>query len=144
MQRENDIPVSEHFRLYEFECRCCNRVKLQPELLEKLEILRSIVNEPLVVVSGFRCKKHNTAVGGSPKSQHLHGRAADIKVPSNWLRTVNSSVNKEGAVEELAKAAETAGFDGIGIYYREQYKYENQFVHCDVRGYEARWTDKEM
>jgi len=35
-----------------------------------------------VINSGYRCKKLNTAIGGSKKSQHSFGEAADIEVPT--------------------------------------------------------------
>jgi uncharacterized protein YcbK (DUF882 family) len=49
------------------------------ELVQLLEKVRAITGRPLVVVSGYRCEPHNKAVGGAPKSQHLLGRAADIR-----------------------------------------------------------------
>jgi hypothetical protein len=36
---------------------------------------------PLYVLSGLRCKNHNRKTGGSADSQHLYGRALDIKPP---------------------------------------------------------------
>ena len=36
---------------------------------------------PTVINSGYRCPELNEAVGGSSKSQHCHGQAADIEVP---------------------------------------------------------------
>jgi zinc D-Ala-D-Ala carboxypeptidase len=47
---------------------------------------------PTVINSGYRCPELNEAVGGSAKSQHCHGEAADIEVPgvanadvANWI-----------------------------------------------------------
>jgi uncharacterized protein YcbK (DUF882 family) len=74
----NDFRLSAHFKLREFQCRCCGAVKLSPKLLELLEALRSEWGAPLVITSGFRCVPHNRAVGGSPRSAHLRGRAVDI------------------------------------------------------------------
>lgn len=45
-----------------------------------LEPLRAKVAEPIIVTSGFRSKELNKAVGGSPKSFHRKGLAADIFV----------------------------------------------------------------
>ena len=44
-----------------------------------LDPLREAYGKPIVVTSGFRCKKLNKAVGGSPSSQHLLGLDADIR-----------------------------------------------------------------
>ncbi|MDR3165214.1 MAG: peptidase M15 [Synergistaceae bacterium] len=74
----NDIQISTHFKLREFQCRCCGLVKLSPRLLRMLEKLREAARVPLVVTSGYRCPNHNRHVGGAPRSLHLDGCAADI------------------------------------------------------------------
>lgn len=48
--------------------------------LNVLEYIRIHYNKPVTVNSGFRCKKLNTATGGSKKSQHMTGQAADIEI----------------------------------------------------------------
>jgi uncharacterized protein YcbK (DUF882 family) len=74
----NDIRISPHFKLREFQCRCCGLVKLSPRLLRMLEELREEARIPLVVTSGYRCPAHNRRVGGAPRSLHVEGCAADI------------------------------------------------------------------
>ena len=74
----NDIRVSPHFKLREFQCRCCAAVKLSPELLSMLEFMRGEWGGPLVLTSGYRCPSHNRAVGGVERSLHTRGEAADI------------------------------------------------------------------
>jgi len=44
-----------------------------------LQPLRDSVGAPIIVSSGFRCVILNTTIGGSRNSDHLEGRAADIK-----------------------------------------------------------------
>ena len=80
-KRLNDIRISEHFHLREFECPCCRCVMLAPRLLCRLEVLRELWGKPIVVTSGYRCTEHNVWVKGSPKSLHMRGQAADIVVP---------------------------------------------------------------
>lgn len=48
---------------------------------EFLEPLRNALGFPIVVSSGYRCPKLNTAVGGVSTSAHLTGYAADISCP---------------------------------------------------------------
>ena len=38
---------------------------------------------PVRVTSGYRCEKLNKAIGGSSRSQHVKGEAADIEL---WIR----------------------------------------------------------
>jgi len=118
----NDLRISDNFKLCEFECKCCQRVKLDPRLIMRLEALRNAVKRPIHVLSGYRCPEHNKAIGGAPKSQHMQGKAADIRV--------------EGLdVEELANCADAIGFGGIGTYRKQG------FVHVDVRDRKTRWND---
>lgn len=45
-----------------------------------LEQVRKILNRPITISSGYRCKELNQAVGSSETSQHRLGCAADFKV----------------------------------------------------------------
>ena len=50
-------------------------------LAEMLERIRSAVNVPITVTSGYRCQRLNQAVGGVTSSDHTQGHAADIVAP---------------------------------------------------------------
>lgn len=45
-----------------------------------LETVRSWWGEPLIVHSGYRTRALNAAIGGSPRSQHCLGEAADFHI----------------------------------------------------------------
>ena len=45
-----------------------------------LDPLREAYGGPIHVNSGYRCEALNAKVGGSKTSEHMYGRAADIKV----------------------------------------------------------------
>lgn len=47
-----------------------------------LDPLREAYGNPIWVNGGYRCPKLNKAVGGSEKSQHMYGQAADITTKS--------------------------------------------------------------
>ena len=118
----NDIHISEHFKLLEFQSGDTQEVKIDPELIEKLEKLRKRIGQPLVINSGYRTLEHNKAVGGAENSLHPTGKAGDIaKV-------------KGLSIDEMAVLAQKAGFDGIGKY--------NWGIHADVRGTVARWDNR--
>lgn len=89
-------------------------------LVQKLQVLRNAVGVPLTVNSGFRCNKHNTAVGGAKTSRHIYGTAADIALPQGYT-----------PVQFAALADSLELFDGIGIY--------NWGIHVDMRDVKARW-----
>jgi len=114
----NDFPLTKNFNLREFQCTCCGQVKLHPLLVQRLQLLRERVGKPLVVNSGYRCPRHNAALGGAPQSYHLRGMAADIRVAGV-------------SIAQLATWAEDLGFGGIGIY--------PGFIHVDIRPGKGRW-----
>ena len=82
--------LSEHFKLSEFtQSGIARRHKIKnvpgPREVERLRFLCVKSLEPMRrrfgairITSGFRCKKLNALVGGSPTSQHVLGEAADI------------------------------------------------------------------
>jgi len=115
----NKIKISENFSLHEFECRDgSNLVKLDEELIDKLQKLRALVGKSIIVNSGYRTPEYNSKIGGAPKSQHMEGKAADIRV------TGVTPV-------QVAKLAKQVGFRGVGIY--------DTFTHVDVRPTPTEW-----
>ena len=116
----NNIRISKKFLLREFQCKDgSHQVAIKAELIDKLQMLRDLVEKPIVVTSGYRNQSHNAAVGGSPNSRHLIGEAADIQIPGLHP-------------DEVAQMAAEIGFNGIGIY--------SSFTHVDVRSQPARWN----
>ena len=80
--------LSEHFSLEELtatntgfpnvpDAKSLENLKL---LATTLERIRTLLERPISISSGYRSTKVNTAVRGSGASAHLDGRAADIKV----------------------------------------------------------------
>ena len=94
-------------------------MRVDPELVRKLQQLRDRIGKPISITSGYRCQAHNKAVGGATQSQHMHGTAADIVV-------------KGMAPATVADHAEAIGFGGIGRYAG--------FTHVDTRTEKARWN----
>ena len=105
-----------NFRIQEFVCRC--GCEMPPEARQNIEALvdnvldplREAYGKPIYVNSGYRCAKHNAAVGGVPKSQHMLGQAADISVKSEKLKV-------KSELDELARIIVSQGrFDQLIIY----------------------------
>lgn len=85
-----------HFRMEEFRCRCgsgecraCGglppavRDNIEALVTEVLDPARHGYGGPVVVNSGYRCARHNRAVGGVEGSQHVRGEAADVCCSDN-------------------------------------------------------------
>lgn len=115
--------LSPHFRVREFhsEHDPSDLVKVDERLLTLLENIRNHVGKPVHLNSGYRSPEYNkTLKNASPRSQHCHGKAADI-----WVEGVTP--------KQIADIAECylGSSGGIGIY--------KTFTHVDVRTGCARW-----
>lgn len=123
------MKLTNNFSLEEFECKCgCEMPKfVKPnilELAENLQVLRDEIGR-IDLTNAYRCKEHNADVGGSTNSQHLLGKAADIK--SKKLKPSEIAEIIDGLMKsEKFKAG------GVGRY--------NTFTHVDIRGSIARWS----
>lgn len=54
---------------------------LQRLCIDILQPLRGRIERPIRITSGYRCRQLNGSIGGSPRSAHIAGLAADIQVP---------------------------------------------------------------
>ena len=128
-----------YFKQSEFKCKCgeCKPpiagkppkrgyeaykdLWVKEKLIERLDLLRGFVGEPLSVTSGYRCPKYNDKVGGVEVSQHMRSAAADLRLPKKMSRS---------EFNYLCKRVFHDG--GVGTY--------PTFTHVDVRGHKARWN----
>ena len=69
--------------------------RIQILCVNLLQPFRDRIGKPIVITSGFRCKKLNKLVGGSRDSQHLMGEAADFHVPGMELKEAFSILQRE-------------------------------------------------
>ena len=125
LARDGEKKLSANFKVREFACKDgSNTIFVCDELVQLLQNIRDHFNRPVTITSAYRTVTHNKKVGGSPKSQHLYGTAAD------W-RTLDRSINPVA----LGIIAQSVGFGGIGIYWHSM----GAFVHTDTRGGKATW-----
>jgi len=114
------MKISKNFSREEFKCSCCDFAAVDIELVQVLEIVRYHFGKPITINSACRCELHNTAVGGSFKSQHKNGMAADIVVKDTSPSEVYEFLNGYAPNKY-----------GLGDY--------DNFTHLDVRENKARW-----
>lgn len=122
--------MTKNFKISEFNCKCgCdmpNDVYLNiVKLANQLQRIRDEVRVPIKLTNAYRCEEHNSTIkGSSRRSQHILGKAADIKVkgmtPKEVFDVVESLIN-EGEVLQ----------GGLSDY--------STFTHYDFRGKKARW-----
>ena len=110
------------FKTKELECQCtnsdCIEQKISIELIDRLTKIRTEVNSPMRISSGYRCTKHQEEIRNSgtstvvaKKSTHELGDAADISVSRLTISALMPITEKQ--------------FKSIGI--------ANNFLHVDLR-----------
>ena len=120
LKKDGDKKLSTNFRVREFACNDgTDPIFIDSDLVSVLQKIRTHFGKPVTITSAYRTPPHNAREGGTTYSQHLYGRAADIKI---------SGVTPK----KVADYAETLLPEGgIGIY--------NTFTHIDVRSVKSRW-----
>ncbi|NIT03521.1 DUF882 domain-containing protein [Candidatus Saccharibacteria bacterium] len=78
--------VATFFYEDEFACPCCGEVKIDSDLIARLDYLRTELGAPIEIASGYRCPTYNKSLGGARYSAHTIGMAADISIPDNHYR----------------------------------------------------------
>ena len=120
LKKDGDKKLSTNFRVREFACNDgTDPIFIDSDLVAVLQKIRDHFGKPVTITSAYRTPPHNSREGGTTYSQHLYGKAADIKI---------SGVTPK----KVADYAETLLPEGgIGIY--------NTFTHIDVRSVKSRW-----
>lgn len=115
-----------YFTREEFRCKCggkyCNGFPVEPEeaLVRALDKIRERLGIPITISSGIRCATHNANEGGVANSQHMYGRAADLRA------------NVSPETMKAAAEAVMGSTGGIGLY--------NWGIHVDTGKY-SRWNE---
>jgi uncharacterized protein YcbK (DUF882 family) len=86
--------------------------------------LRDAVNKPISITSGYRSPEHNAKIKGAKNSQHVQGKAVDIKIKGLTPKEVALII--EGLIES-GKIKQ----GGVGVYAT--------WVHYDIRNKKIRW-----
>lgn len=120
--KDGNTKLSANFRVREFACTDgSDPIFIDTDLVAVLQKIRTHFGKAVTITSAYRTPTKNKACGGTAYSQHLYGRAADIKI---------SGITPK----KVASYAETLlpNKGGIGIY--------DTFTHIDVREIQARWN----
>ena len=113
--KDGDKNVSINFKVKEFACKSGEgTIIIYNDLITILQQVRTYINQPIKIISGYRTEAYNKMCGGAKDSYHCKGMACDIR-PYDY------------DLNELAIICASFGAKGIGIY-----KTQN-FIHIDIR-----------
>ena len=119
--KDGNKKLSSNFRVREFACTDgSDPIFIDADLVDVLQKIRTHFGKAVTITSAYRTPSRNKAVGGETYSQHLYGRAADIKV---------NGVSPDKVATFAEKLMPKSG--GIGVY--------KTFTHIDVRATRSRW-----
>lgn len=105
-------------------CPCCGDRGMIDSFLDDLNALRHEFGKPMIVSSGYRCRRYNEKMVYT--QTHSSGKAVDIKI-----------TNPDA--HELTKLAFKHGFMGIG--WNQKGDREKRFIHLDkARNKPAIWS----
>lgn len=62
--------LSQHFSSDEFRCPDCGKGRPTGRLLNVLQGARLTAGVPILITSGYRCRRHNLEVGGCEPCEH--------------------------------------------------------------------------
>lgn len=121
LKADGNKNVSKNFKVREFACNDgSDKVIIDDALVTMLQTIREHFGKPIGINSAYRTPSYNKKIGGSPKSQHMNGSAADIVVkgvkPDEVYNYCDKTFTKWG---------------GVGRY--------GTFVHIDCRWQVTRW-----
>lgn len=81
IETEGNKQLGKHFKVKEFASKDGSPVAfIDSYLWTVLDILRTEVEKPVIITSGYRTPDWNKKIGGAKYSYHMRGMAADIQV----------------------------------------------------------------
>jgi len=128
VRKSRNKKVSQNFKLGEFTKSgevIFDFARIDSEILEVLQSIRTEIRKPMVITSGYRSFSHNRKINGSKRSRHMSGDAADFYV--SGVRAYDLA----DLSAEVLKNKHIRG--GIGTYKGQR------FIHVDTRGRDERW-----
>lgn len=101
----------------ELACKHCKAQGITPEMMEILQSIRTELDKPIFLSSGFRCVKHPVEQEKATPGEHTYGFAVDILCHSDRAL-------------QLIKMAQERGVNRIGIHQKGNFN--GRFIHLGI------------
>lgn len=130
--------ISEHFNSVEFACDCCNNIKIDENLVYKMENIFKKLNASMCIISsGYRCPIYDTEIGGFV-GRHAEGLAADCI----YYDEFNNPIPAKIVCCVAWDLGELKGIAKINENYIHLDNRQNGFYHGDeARGNDNYWEN---
>jgi hypothetical protein len=123
-----------YFKRSELDCKCdsCKGketgYKMDSDFMSQLVLARVESGIPYVINRGYSCKKHNASISGaSATSEHIKGRAVDIKCFNTTQRS------------KIIKGLHDAGLKRIKIYERHIHVDKSKSKSKPKEWFDVKW-----
>ena len=142
--------VSEHFNSKEFKCPHCGKIKIDENLIEKLEHIFKAVNaSKCIISSGYRCEVHDKIIGGF-LGRHFEGLASDcvfydkngIIIPSKIICCVAWDLKELNGIAKIDNNYVHLDNRKNGTYYGDEQRgnsnyWNNPYMYFNVTSQEV-------
>lgn len=98
-----------------------------------LDVIREAYGKPITINCGYRSPKLNAAVGGSSTSDHILGRAADLKNSSELQKCIIGLI-VDGKLKFDQFIIEKPDANGIGQWLHISYRDKNRMQALKFNG----------
>ncbi len=106
-----------NFTPKELACKHCGAEGIKPEMMDILQSIRTELDKPIFLSSGFRCVKHPVEQEKAKPGEHTYGFAVDILCHSDRAL-------------KLLQMAQARGVNRIGIHQKGNFN--GRFIHLGI------------
>ncbi len=124
-----DWSVYPNFSKHEFTCKHTGKVEMDKLMLDVLQYIRTNLDFPFYITSGYRDKTHPAEIAKVTTGEHTKGLAVDINIHGEraWL---------------LLNEAVSSGIPRIGV--KQKGKMSGRFIHLGMGekkdGFNSPWV----
>lgn len=106
------MKISKSFEDNQFSCKCCDKINVSKELIERLQMATDISGLKFNIAVGYVCRNNSNEFSSYNEKGHLLGKAVDILIGNDHERYL------------IIYSLLSSGFKRIGV--------SKSTIHADV------------